>query len=147
MQETLIVSARQAAQHPMIRETPAVDFFEGAVLGNGALGAIVCTRPDAVMIHFGPNNVWDIRLNEDHKDQTGTFAEVFAKDAAGIGEDPWFREYYHRVTEAYGKPYPRSFPCGTPVLGFDRRRAELLGHRLDISRVSARWVSHRRTSR
>jgi len=44
-----------------------VDFFEGALLGNSALGAIACTRPDAVMIHFGHNNVWDSRLNEDHK--------------------------------------------------------------------------------
>ena len=31
------------------------------------------------------------------------------------------------------KPYPRPFPCGSVLLGFDRRKAEMIGHRLDIS--------------
>ena len=35
--------------------------------------------------------------------------------------------------ENYSKPYPRPFPCGSLVLGFDRREVELLGHQLDIS--------------
>jgi alpha-L-fucosidase 2 len=47
-------------------EGAAPDFFEGALLGNGGLGAVVTTRPDAVVIHFGHNEVWDIRVEEGH---------------------------------------------------------------------------------
>jgi hypothetical protein len=32
----------------------------------------------------------------------------------------------------YDKPYPRPWPCGSVLLGFDRREAELLGHRVRI---------------
>lgn len=132
-------STRQAAKHPITRDTPAVNFFEGAVLGNGALGAVVCTRPDAVMVHFGHNNVWDIRLSEANKDKYGTFKEVFERVKSvpasfkSLSEDPWCREYLEMTQESYRKPYPRPFPCGTLVLGFDRRQAELLGHRVDIA--------------
>lgn len=45
----------KARNHPIIRKGPAVDFFEGALLGNGGLGAVVTTRPDAVVILFGHN--------------------------------------------------------------------------------------------
>ena len=58
---------------------PAVDFFSGALLGNGGLGAVVTTRPDAIVIRFGHNNVWDIRVAEDHADEIGTFAEIFER--------------------------------------------------------------------
>ena len=34
----------RAAEHPIVANRPAVDFFEGAVLGNGGLGAIVPER-------------------------------------------------------------------------------------------------------
>jgi len=37
------------------------------------------------------------------------------------------------AAENYRKPYPRPFPCGSILLGFDLRNAELLGHKLDIS--------------
>ena len=132
-------AAQRAAQHPIALEKPAVNFFEGAVLGNGGMGVIVCTRPDAVMLHFGHNDIWDIRVAEAHKDEIGTFAEVFAKIKAipatlkRLEDDPWYSAYVQMAEENYRKPYPRPFPCGTLVLGFDRRTAELLGHRLDIS--------------
>jgi hypothetical protein len=132
-------STARAARHPIVRRTPAVDFFEGALLGNGGLGAVVCTRPDAVMVHFGHNNVWDIRIHESNKDKYGTFREVFERvksvpaTAKRLDEDEWCREYFKMAREGYAKPYPRPFPCGTLVLGFDRREAELLGHRLDIA--------------
>ena len=42
-------SFEQAKQHPVFHEGPAPDFFEGALIGNGGLGAVVCTRPDAVV--------------------------------------------------------------------------------------------------
>jgi alpha-L-fucosidase 2 len=131
--------AERAARHPIVADRPAVDFFAGALLGNGGLGAVVTTRPDAVVIHLGHNNVWDIRIAERNGDQIGTFREVFDRVKAipdtvtALDEDPWYRRYCAMCVENYGAPYPRPFPCGSLLLGFDRRDAELLGHRLDIA--------------
>ena len=128
-----------AGQHPVALNKPAVNFFEGAVLGNGGMGVVVTTRPDAVHLHFGHNNVWDIRIAEDNQDSTGTFDEVMEKVKAlpeglkSIREDSWFDEYFRLMRANYDKPYPRPFPCGTVVLGFNRGLTELLGHKLDIS--------------
>ncbi len=125
--------------HPIVRDRPGPDFFEGALLGNGGLGAVVTTRPDAVVIHFGHNNVWDVRIAEDNKDKIGTFGEVFDKvkaipaDLASLEEDPWYAEYMKLTQANYSKLYPRPFPCGSLILGFDRRKVELLGYRLDIA--------------
>ena len=130
---------QRAGLHPIVRERPGPDFFEGALLGNGGLGAVATTRPDAVVIHFGHNNVWDIRIAEDNKDKISTFAEVFEKvkaipaDAPSLESDPWYREYMRMTHANYEKPYPRPFPCGSLLLGFDRREVELLGYRLDIA--------------
>ncbi len=132
-------SYEQAKQHPIFHEGPAPDFFEGALIGNGGLGAVVCSRPDAVMIRFGHNNVWDIRIAEDNKEKLGTFQEVFDKIKAidpnlkSLDEDPWYAEYRRMARENYAKPYPRPFPCGSLILGFDRRKVELIDHKLDIS--------------
>jgi len=132
-------SFEQAKQHPIIHEGPAPDFFEGALIGNGGLGAVVCTRPDAVVIRFGHNNVWDIRIAEDNKEEIGTFQEVFEKVKAidpnlqDLREDPWFAKYVSMAAENYRKPYPRPFPCGSLILGFDRRKVEMMDHKLDIS--------------
>ena len=129
----------RAARHPITRDRPGPDFFEGALLGNGGLGAVVTTRPDGVVVHFGHNNVWDIRIAEDNKDKIGTFREVFEKvkaipaDSAGLESDPWYAAYLNMTRANYDKPYPRPFPCGSLLLGFDRRNVELLGHRLDIA--------------
>lgn len=134
-----ISAAQRAAQHPIGLDKPAVNFFEGAVLGNGGMGVIVCTRPDAVMLHFGHNDIWDIRVAEAHKDEIGAFAEIFEKIKAipttlkRLEDDPWYSAYVKMAQENYRKPYPRPFPCGTLTLGFDRREAELLGHSLDVS--------------
>ncbi len=132
-------SFEQAKQHPIIHEGPAPDFFEGALIGNGGLGAVVCTRPDAVVIRFGHNNVWDIRIAEDNKEEIGTFQEVFEKvkaidpNLSDLREDPWYAEYVRMSAENYRKPYPRPFPCGSLILGFDRRKVEMIDHKLDIS--------------
>lgn len=129
----------RARLHPIECRKPAVDFFEGALLGNGGLGAVVTTRPDAVAIHFGHNNVWDIRLAENHQDQIGAFQQIFDKvkaipsDYATLDQDAWYRDYCALMAQNYAAPYPRPFPCGTLILGFDRREAELLGHRLDVA--------------
>ena len=132
-------SFERAQRHALQRDRPATDFFEGALLGNGGMGVVVTTRPDAVVLYFGHNNVWDIRLAEDHREEIGTFDEVFEKvkaipdNLSDLKQDPWFREYAGLCRANYAKPYPRPFPCGSVVLGFDRRNAELIGHRLDIS--------------
>jgi hypothetical protein len=131
-------SIERAAAHPIVSRRPAVGFFEGAVLGNGGLGAIVTTRPDAVEIHFGHNDVWDIRVAENNREAIGTFQEVFDKIKAipatvkNLQEDKWFGDYVRKCRENYAKPYPRPFPCGRVVLWFDRREAELLGHSVHI---------------
>lgn len=130
-------SIDRAGLHFIERNQPAVDFFQGALLGNGGLGVVVTTRPDAVVIHFGHNDVWDIRLAEDNREKLGTFEELFRRvrqipaDRSPESE-PWLREYIEMAGANYRKPYPRPFPCGTLLLGFDRRQAELLGHRLHI---------------
>lgn len=135
-----ITPFKQAEKHPIVVDKPAVNFFEGALLGNGGLGVVVTTRPDSIVLHFGHNSVWDIRVAENHKDEIGTFAGIFDKvkaidpDLAAMEDDPWYKQYIDMTQENYRAPYPRPFPCGSLLLGFDRRRAELIGHRLDISR-------------
>ncbi|MDR1897961.1 MAG: glycoside hydrolase N-terminal domain-containing protein [Prevotellaceae bacterium] len=129
----------KARSHPIELNKPAVNFFEGAVLGNGGLGVVVATRPDAVVFHFGHNNVWDIRIAENHRDEIGTFNEVITKVKAlspnlkSISDDKELKDYLNLTSDNYRKPYPRPFPCGTALLGFDRREVELLGHKTDIS--------------
>jgi hypothetical protein len=129
----------RAALHPLSADRPCPNFFDGALLGNGGLGAVLTTRPDAVVVHFGHNNVWDIRIAEDNKEKIGTFQEIFEKvkaispDLPTLEADPWYAEYSKMTQENYRKPYPRPYPCGSLILGFDRRNVELLGHRVDIA--------------
>jgi len=132
-------SFNRAKLHPIASEHPAIGFFEGALLGNGAMGVVVTTRPDAVVLYFGHNNVWDIRIAENNREKIGTFKDVFSRvrsipdTLSLLTQDPWYREYSLMTQENYRKPYPRPFPCGSVLLGFDRRNAEMIGHRLDIS--------------
>ncbi len=136
---SLIAPFAKAAQHPIVMNRPAPDFFSGALLGNGGLGVVVTTRPDAVRLFFGHNDVWDIRVAEGTRGTVGTFREIFDRVNAipdtlpSLYADPWYEEYIRTMAENYRKPYPRPFPCGSVVLRFDRREAELIGHRLDIS--------------
>ncbi|NIA32030.1 MAG: hypothetical protein GWP06_19245, partial [Actinobacteria bacterium] len=139
LQAKNISGMERAKLYPIVADKPAPDFFSGALLGNGGLGVVVCTRPDAVVLYFGHNNVWDIRIAENNRDKIGTFKQVFEKVKSipdtleNLDQDPWYRKYRNMARENYNKPYPRPFPCGSIVLGFDRRKVELLGHRLDIS--------------
>lgn len=129
----------QASRHDIHFNGPATDFFEGALLGNGGLGVVVTTRPDAVMLHFGHNNVWDIRIAEEHADEIMTFQEVFARFAAlpaslpQMTDNPWYQEYCEMAGDNYRKAYPRPMPCGSVLLRYDRREAEVLGHTLHIA--------------
>lgn len=129
----------RAHNHPITADKPAVDFFAGALLGNGGLGAVVTTRPDAVVIHFGHNNVWDIRVAEDYQAEIGAFQAIFERvrqiptTYATLEEEPWYQDYCEKMQANYRKLYPRPFPCGSLILGFDRRQVELLGHQLHIA--------------
>jgi alpha-L-fucosidase 2 len=135
----LFSSYETAKLHPITSDRPAPDFFEGALLGNGGMGVVVTTRPDAIVLYFGHNNVWDIRIAQNNREKIGTFKEVFSKVKAIsdtlslLTQDPWYKEYSRMTAENYRKPYPRPFPCGSVLLGFDRRNAEMAGYRLDIS--------------
>jgi alpha-L-fucosidase 2 len=132
-------SVERARLHSITTDKPAVDFFEGALLGNGGMGVVVTTRPDAVVLYFGHNNVWDIRIAENNREKIGTFKEVFDRVKAIpdtlslLANDSAYAAYESMTAENYGKPYPRPFPCGSILLGFDRRRAEMLGYKLDIA--------------
>jgi alpha-L-fucosidase 2 len=132
-------SFRIAKKHPIIQDKPAPGFFDGALLGNGGMGVNVTTRPDAIVLYFGHNNVWDIRLAENHKDEIGTFEQIFDKVKKipsgynNLSDDEWFNKYSKMAGENYRKPYPRPFPCGSVLIGFDRREVKVLGHTLDIS--------------
>src|ERR1039458_5275753 len=65
-----------ARRHPLIRTQPTPDFFEGLLLGNGDIGVCVTVRPDAMGIHIGKNDAWDIRVSEEHAAHIKTFQEV-----------------------------------------------------------------------
>ncbi|MCB9784335.1 MAG: hypothetical protein H6751_15335, partial [Candidatus Omnitrophica bacterium] len=128
----------RAKEHPIVFDRPAVDFFEGALLGNGGLGVVVNTRPDAIQFRFGHNNVWDIRLDERHKDGVGSFQELndhilaMPESLDAVDEDDWYSDYRHRMRASYRNEYPRPFPCGTILFAFDRRDVELIGHQTSI---------------
>ena len=132
-------SFERAKLHPIEMNKPAIGFFEGALLGNGGLGAVVTTRPDAIVIYFGHNNVWDIRVSENNREKIKTFDYVFNRvksipdTLTLLTDDPWYADYSNMAQENYRKPYPRPFPCGSVLLGYDLRNAELLGHKLDVS--------------
>ena len=141
-QPRTIDSQQQAARHPICHRGPAVRFTSGALLGNGGMGVVVCVRPESVVLHFGHNSVWDIRLAENNRDALGAFDEIFQRvsqikptdTVRVLQDDPWYSEYLKLAQENYRKPYPRPMPCGSVILGFDRRRCETLGYKLDISR-------------
>jgi alpha-L-fucosidase 2 len=128
------------ARHPIERDRPAGNFLDGAILGNGALGAVVTPLPDAVMIYCGHNAVWDQRMAPLDLAQLGTFAETLKRveavpaTAKALTDDPWFNHYQALAKASYLKVYPRPLGCGAVALRFDRRRAEVIGYRLEIDR-------------
>jgi len=127
-----------ASRHALVCDGFAPEFCSGALLGNGGLGCVVTTRPDSVLLHFGHNAVWDVRLEEFGREDVGTFQDIFNRvrslpKGSRIADDPWLREYFQKAGEPYTKLYPRPYPCGSILLAFDRRETTLLGHRLDLT--------------
>ena len=125
-----------AKKHAIRTDTACPDFFEGAVLGNGDLGCILCSRPDGIVFYFGHNNIWDIRVDESHKDTVGTFdplwKRILDEKDTFQGAD-WYQEYYHKMRHAYTQIYPRPYPASALYLFFDRKEYEVTGQELDIS--------------
>ena len=139
-----------ARRHALLRTQPTPDFFEGILLGNGDIGVCVTVRPDAMGLHIGKNDSWDIRVSEAHAAHIKPFREVLqlweqageeAKRQGQPGDDcPWrtnidfFHEYTALMHSSYGQPWPRPWPCGIRVapLGF-AHGAGGRGSELDIS--------------
>src|SRR3954447_17385623 len=116
-----------AAHHPLIRTQPTPAFFEGLLLGNGDIDVCVTVRPDALGLHIGKNDVWDIRVSEEHAAHIKPFKDVLelwrraGEEAKRQGkpdmlflesEIDFFREYSTLMQSSYSKPWPRPWPCG-----------------------------------
>lgn len=137
-----------ARRHPLVRTQPTPDFFEGILLGNGDIGVCVTVRPDALGLHMGKSDVWDIRVSEEHVEHIKPWAELLklwneagerAKqqgrpDATYLeSNDPEFRKYSVLTQSSYRKPWPRPWPCGIVWLHWDSRMVRLVRQELDIS--------------
>ena len=141
-------AASIARRHNLVRTLPTPDFFEGLLLGNGDIGVCVTVRPDALGLHIGKNDAWDIRVSQEHAAHIKTFAEVLDlwKRAGGEAKRqgkpemtflesniPFFREYSQLMQSSYRKPWPRPWPCGTVWLHWDSRMVRVVKQELDIS--------------
>ena len=125
-----------AARHTIRREIPGPTFFEGMLLGNGDVGVCALVRPDALGLHFGKNDCWDIRVSEDIAEHVLPFAEVLklwqraSEEAKRQGKPDmlylesgidFFNDYSKRVGTSYSNKWPRPWPCGTVWLNWDPR--------------------------
>jgi alpha-L-fucosidase 2 len=125
-----------AGWHRIVKEVPGPNFFEGMLLGNGDVGVCAEVRPDALGLHVGKSDSWDIRVSEDIERYVLTFEELLklwrrASEAAEQQGKPdilylesnidFFREYTERVASSYGMPWPRPWPCGTVWIHWDPR--------------------------
>ena len=138
-----------ARSHTIVRDIPSPSFFEGMLLGNGDIGACVVVRPDAVGIHIGKNDCWDIRVSEDVAGHVLPFREVLqlwqraSEEAKRMGKPdmlylesgvPLFREYSEKVASSYdGIKWPRPWPCGTIWINWDPTWVEPGQHTLDLA--------------
>src|ERR1700722_16695315 len=138
-----------ARRHMIVRDTPSPSFFDGMLLGNGDVGACVVVRPDAVGIHIGKNDCWDIRVSEDITSHVLPFREVLqlwqraSEEVKKMGKPdmryletgvPFFREYSERVgSSSDGKKWPRPWPCGTIWINWDPTWVEPSRHTLDLA--------------
>ena len=137
-----------ARRHSIVRDLPSPNFFEGMLLGNGDVGVCVVVRPDALGLHIGKNDCWDIRVSEDGKDDVLPFPDLLklwqraSEKAKKLGkpdmlfiEDDidFFREYTAKVQASYERPWPRPWPCGTVWVHWDPRWVEPRKQVLDLA--------------
>jgi len=139
---------RIARRHRIIRTEPAPNFFEGMLLGNGDIGVCVTLRPDALGLHLGKEDSWDIRVSEDHYQHVLHFNDLLklweraGQEAKRQGKPEmlfletsidFFREYTQKVASSYRKPWPRPWPCGLVWIHWDPRMLHLVRQVLDPS--------------
>ena len=120
-----------ARRHTMVRELPGENFFEGMLLGNGDIGVCVVVRPDALGLHLGKSDSWDIRVSEDIEKHVLTFQELLklwnraGEEAKRQGKPEmlflengidFFREYTNKVassTHVRGRAPGLAARCGS----------------------------------
>ncbi|MEK7403963.1 MAG: hypothetical protein AAB225_02550, partial [Acidobacteriota bacterium] len=137
---------RIARRHRIVRDLPTPNFFEGMLLGNGDIGVSVTVRPDALGLHIGKEDSWDIRVSEDHYRHVLHFKDLLklweraGEEAKRQGRPDmlhlennigFFREYAQKVRSSYEKPWPRPWPCGIVWIHWDSRMVRLVRHVLD----------------
>ncbi len=135
-----------ASQHSITLSQPTPDFFEGILLGNGDVGVCIVVRPDALGLHIGKNDCWDIRVSEEVEEHVLPFPELLklwkraSEEAKRRGEPKmtylegeidFFREYARKTETSYLRPWPRPWPCGTVWLHWDSRWVEPGEHSLN----------------
>jgi len=144
-----VLDAYQIAnRHLFSRSVPGPDFFEGMLLGNGDIGVCVTSRPDALNVHLGKNDSWDIRVSEDfckdvlpfkHLLELWKRADEEAKRQGKPGMEfietniDFFREYTEKTSSSYAKSWPRPWPCGTVRICWDPRWVHFRRQDLDPS--------------
>lgn len=132
-----------ARRHPMVRSQATPDFFEGFLLGNGDLGICLTVRPDALGLHLGKNDVWDIRVSDDHLKDVLPFDEVRKRWQQYDENKQFFKEYSTKARASYAKPWPRPWPCGIVWLHWDPRTVRVVRQVLDPSDgVAAIEIEH-----
>lgn len=125
-----------AKKHVIRKEIPGPTFLEGMLLGNGDIGVCAMVRPDALGLHIGKNDCWDIRVSEDIVGEVLPFPELLAlwrrasEEAKKQGKPDmlhlesnidFFRAYTERVSSSYRNRWPRPWPCGTVWINWDPR--------------------------
>ena len=116
------------------------------LLGNGDVGVCVVVRPDALGLHIGKNDCWDIRFSAGDDEKVLTFPELLklwqrAGDEAKRQGKPdmlflessidFFAAYTRSVETAYGRTWPRPWPCGAVWIHWDPRWVQPGRHTLD----------------
>jgi hypothetical protein len=122
-----------ARRHPMIRNQPTPDFFEGFLMGNGDIGVCLTVRPDALGLHIGKADVWDIRVSKDHMKDVLPFAEVRKRWERFDENKQFFQEYEVKARASYAKSWPRPWPCGILWMHWDPRAVRVDRQVLDPS--------------
>jgi len=137
-----------ARRHRIVRDLPTPAFFEGMLLGNGDIGVCVTVRPDALGLHIGKSDSWDIRVSEEYYSDVLSFADLLKMWASASVEAkrqgkpdmlylereiPFFREYTDKVAASYAKSWPRPWPCGILWVHWDATRFQVVGQVLDPS--------------
>ena len=139
---------QMARSHRIVREGPTPEFFEGMLLGNGDIGLCITVRPDALGLHIGKSDSWDIRVSEEQDAHVLSFEDFLklwhrasAKQSARASRicstwnvtSPFFREYTAKVTASYSKTWPRPWPCGSVWFHWDASRTQVVRQILDPS--------------